>query len=182
MNKKMIISIVVGIIFLGTSLIGLFQFFSLPTSLNKNQTPFIFSNATALANLYFSGNFIIYNANKQTLNIVQELQKNSTITYFNIINSQIVGKIKPANIEVLKKFNTSVEATINFSEPIEFFWYNRSFYIDPKNFQPITTYIPINSINFSLNPPRAKMSILASFSRNLSVISYTVSLYTPAIR
>ncbi|MGB9703250.1 MAG: hypothetical protein ACP5HJ_00370 [Candidatus Micrarchaeia archaeon] len=177
MNKKMIISIVVGMIFLGASLIGLFQFLSLPASSNKNQTPFIFSNATALANLYFSGNFIIYNTNNQTLNTVEELQKNSTIIYFNIVNSQIIGKIKPANIEVLKKFNASVEATINFSEPIEFFWYNTNFYIDPKNFQPITTYIPINFINFSSNPPKAKMSILASFSRNLSVVSYTISLY-----
>jgi len=109
------------------------------------------------------------------LEFVEELQKNGSIEYFNFVNGQIIGKAK--DVEALKATNASVEAILSFSQPIEFFWYGSGFSVAPNNFKETTTFIPISMVDFSQHQPKVKVFILAQFSRNLSVISYSISLF-----
>ena len=175
MEKKLLISIAIAVIFLGSSLVGLIElfFFSQPTTTTIQD--FIISNATTFADVSFTGNFLIKNANSSLLKLVEELQKNGSVEYYNFVNGQIIGKAK--NIEALKATNASVEAILSFSKPIQFFWYKGNLSIAPDSFKEATTFIPISLINFSQQKPEVKVSILAQISKNLSVISYSISLF-----
>jgi hypothetical protein len=175
MEKKVLISIVIAVIFFGSSLVGLVEiFFYSPVTTTTIQN-FIISNATTFADVSFTGNFLIKNANSSLLEFVEELQKNGSIEYFNFVNGQIIGKAK--DVEALKATNASVEAILSFSQPIEFFWYGSGFSVAPNNFKETTTFIPISMVDFSQHQPKVKVFILAQFSRNLSVISYSISLF-----
>ena len=174
MEKKTLISIVIAIIFLSSSIVGLLEiFFFSPPQVTTTIQNFIISNATTFADVSFTGNFLINKVNSSLLGVLKSLQQNGSVEFFNVIGNQVVGKAKDAR--ALRNTNASVEVVLSFSEPVEFYWLGNNFFVDPSNFKETTTYVPISSIDFSKQPPRIKVLILAQISKNLSVISYQVS-------
>ena len=167
------ISIIIALIFLSSSIVGLIQIFFFSPYTTTTIQNFIISNATAFADVSFTGNFLINKVNSSLLEILKNLQQNGSVEFFNVVGNQIIGKAK--DIKALKSINASVEVILSFSQPVGFYWYGNTFFVDPSNFKETTTYVPISSIDFSQQPPKVKVLILAQILKNLSVISYSVS-------
>jgi len=178
MEKKVLISIIIGVIFIGSSLVGLLQlFFSSPVAVTTTIPGSIISNATTFADVSFTGSFSIKNANSSLVEFVKKLQENGSVEFFNYVNGQIFGKAN--DIKALKSTNASVEVILSFSQPIEFRWYGGNFTVPPKNLKEATIFVPISSIDFSQQQPEVKVYILAQISKNLSIFSYSISPLQP---
>lgn len=172
---KKLISIIIGVIFLGSSVIAILTFPSSP--LSQQQASNIFSNASATAFVDFTGNFIIYAPPESAQNVtayLQGLQKNGTKLYFNYVSGQVFGFIDPKEINKLSSFNTSVEARLLFYDKIHFVRYGGYFDVNPAYFNRSIILLGLNKISFIAGRPTANVVILAQFSKNSSVLSYSI--------